>query len=478
LDFLPGQAEAVAAVLDGRDVLAIWPTGGGKSLVYQLPAAMGPGLTLVVSPLIALMRDQAQKLKKLGIAAAALHADAEPGYTKICEAIGRRRLSLLYLSPERLVEPSTIALLREADVRLLAVDEAHCVSQWGHEFRPEYRRIGEAAEALGRPQTIAVTATAAPRTRDDIVESLFNRTPRLFTSSFRRKAIALSSVAREREPTRQLLRLVAARRGQCGIVYCASRKKADLLAKALAEAGQPAAAYHAGLQVQLRDERQDEFLRRPDMTMVATIAFGLGVDKPDVRYVIHCDLPDHLETLYQETGRAGRDGRPAEAVSIHSPGGIAELRRVRFAMARVDPRSAEAARCLLRYFLSGDCREKSLLAALGENSPACGQCDNCRTRLRLPRRLGFFAREAAADAKARAFQFLARRFDVAQEADDGEVETPQSFALDPLRRPALDAPPADIAELIARCGDETGLLARFGAPLLASARRDESGSST
>jgi ATP-dependent DNA helicase RecQ len=273
-DFLPGQAEAVAAVRDGGDVLAIWPTGGGKSLVYQLPAAMGPGLTLVVSPLIALMRDQAQKLKKLGIAAAALHADAEPGTTKICEAIGRPRLSLLYLSPERLVEPSTIAMLREADVRLLVVDEAHCVSEWGHEFRSEYRRIGEAAEALGRPQTIAVTATAAPRTRDDIVESLFNRTPRIFTSSFWRKAIALSSVAREREPTRQLLRLVGARRGQCGIVYCASRKKADLLAKSLAEAGQPAAAYYAGLPVQLRDERQDEFLRRPDMTMVASGGSG------------------------------------------------------------------------------------------------------------------------------------------------------------------------------------------------------------
>ncbi len=518
-NFLPGQSEAIGAVLDGEDVVAIWPTGGGKSLIYQLPAIIRPGLTLVVSPLIALMRDQAQKLKKLGIAAEALHSDVEPGaHAKICEAIARRRLSLLYLSPERLVEPSTLALLRDAGVRLLAVDEAHCVSQWGHEFRPEYRRIGEAAEALGRPQTVAVTATAAPRTRDDVVRCLFVRKPRLFMGSFRRQSIVLSAVARDREATRQILRLAAPRRGQSGIVYCASRKKADLLAEALAAAGHAAASYHAGLSAQARDERQDEFLQRPDMTMVATIAFGLGVDKPDVRYVIHCDPPEHLETLYQETGRAGRDGRPAEAIAIHSPWAIAELRRARFELARIHPPSAEAARHLLRYFLSGDCREKSLLAALGEKTRPCGKCDNCRLRLRLPRRLGFFGREIAAEAKNRALQFLGRRFDRMNAFDAGEPEarageagasapdrvTRQVPALDigqarrlrALRAARIDlarkngiaparligdaalieliqSPPADLADLVARCGDETGLLGRFGAPLQAAAQEEE-----
>ena len=334
-DFLPGQGEAIGALLDGEDVFALWPTGGGKSLIYQFPAVARPGLTVVVSPLIALMRDQAQKMKKLGLSAAALHADQDAAAaTKICDDVERGRLSLLYLSPERLANPDTLALLRSADVRLLAVDEAHCVSQWGHDFRPDYRRIAAASEALGFPQMVAATATAAPHTRADIVENLFARPPRVIAGSFRRKAIALSALPQSRDPNRQILELVEARRGQSGVIYCASRKNVDFLAQALSEAGHPAAAYHAGLAAEIREARQDEFLEGADRVMVATIAFGLGVDKPDVRYVIHRDAPDHLETLYQETGRAGRDGQPAEAIALFAPAAVAELRAARFEIAR------------------------------------------------------------------------------------------------------------------------------------------------
>lgn len=513
-DFLPGQAEAVGAVLDGDDVFAVWPTGGGKSLIYQLAAVARPGLTLVVSPLVALMRDQAQKLQRRGIAAAALHADMEAGAAaKLREAMESRRLSLLYLSPERLADPAAAELLRSTGVRLLAVDEAHCVSQWGHEFRTEYRRIGAAAESLGFPQMVATTATAAPRTRDDIVKSLFARPPRLLVGSFRREAIALSALPRGRDVTRRILDLVAARRGQSGIVYCGARKSADLLAQALGEAGHAAASYHAGLPTPLREERQDEFLARTDMVMVATVAFGLGVDKPDVRYVIHCDLPDHLETLYQETGRAGRDGRPAEAIALYSPKALAELRAARFELARLDPASARGAAMLARYFTGGACRERRLLAALGEDCPDCGRCDNCRGRLRPLRRLAFWASEAPGDARAFAGHLLARGFDRLSRRDSriapdegapgGEAFAPPPPAparnVDEARRlralrearlaiarkvgvaPArliddaalerlVAAPPADLAEMIVRCGDETGLLVRFGAPLLESAR--------
>ncbi len=513
-DFLPGQAEAVAAVLDGEDVFAIWPTGGGKSLIYQLPAVARPGLTLVVSPLVALMRDQAQKLRRRGIAAAALHADMEAGAAaKLREAIEGRRLSLLYLSPERLADPAVFELLGPSGVRLLVVDEAHCVSQWGHEFRPEYRRIGAAAEYLGLPQMVATTATAAPRTRDDIVSSLFARPPRLFVGSFRRRSIALSALPRGRDVTRRILNLVAARRGQCGIIYCGARKSADLLAQALGEAGHAAASYHAGLPARLREERQDEFLARSDMVIAATMAFSLGVDKPDVRYVIHCNPPDHLETLYQETGRAGRDGRPAEAIAFYSPKILAELRAARLELARLDPPSAQGAAMLARYFVGGDCRERSLLAALGEECPPCGRCDNCLRGFRPLRRAAFWAREAPGETRAlaghllrRGFERLSRR-DAAIEPDEpapgGEAFSPPPPAparnVDEARRlralrearlviarktgvaPArliddaalarlMDAPPADLAEMIVRCGDETGLLVRFGAPLLESVR--------
>ncbi len=518
-DFLPGQGEAIEAVLDGDDVFVLWPTGGGKSLIYQLPAIARPGLTVVVSPLIALIRDQALKLQKLGVAAAALHADLDSGaYAKLCHDIERRRLSLLYLSPERLADSETLNLLRTVEVRLLAVDEAHCVSQWGHDFRPEYARIGEAAEALGFPQMVAATATAAPGTRAQIVENLFVRPPRQLIGSFRRKAIALSAAPQGRDLTRQLLDLAAARRGQCGIVYCGSRKKADFLAQKLCESGHEAASYHAGLPARTREERQDEFLARSDMVMVATIAFGLGVDKPDVRYVIHVDMPDHLETLYQETGRAGRDGQPAEAIALYSRQNLADLRAARFELARLDPVSARRAEILVDYFAAADCREQHMLAALGEDGPPCGQCDNCRRRFGFLRRVARLARDAPAEARILARHIIHSGFErfspPIAEADPAALDDGSAVAqfLSPPPEPArnvehtrrlralrearravarktgfaparlisdvalaalIDAPPADVAELIARCGDETGLLARYGAPLVERAQGDD-----
>jgi ATP-dependent DNA helicase RecQ len=521
-DFLPGQAEAIAALLDGEDVFALWPTGGGKSLIYQLPAMARPGLTVVVSPLIALMRDQAQKLKKRGLSAAALHADQDAAaYRKICEEVERGRLSLLHLSPERLANPETLALLRAADVSLLAVDEAHCVSQWGHDFRPDYRRIAAASEALGFPQMVAATATAAPHTRADIVENLFARPPRVIAASFRRKAIALSALPQSRDPTRQILGLVEARRGRSGIIYCASRKSVDFVAQALSAAGHPAAAYHAGLASEIREARQDQFLDSADRVMVATIAFGLGVDKPDVRYVIHRDAPDHLETLYQETGR---DGQPAEAIALFAPAAVAELRGARFEIARIDPASARRAKMLANYFTTTECRETGLLAALGEDCPPCGQCDNCRRGFKTLRRLAGWVGAAPGEARVLAGHalhsgvvFFSRP---AVEHDFGQPEqTPPATAdfaedfgarklpardveesrrwrrLHEARRqiarksgvaPArlvgdaalarlIETPPVDLAQLIAICGDETGLLARFGAPLVACARRERQG---
>jgi ATP-dependent DNA helicase RecQ len=517
-DFLPGQAEAIGALLDGEDVFVLWPTGGGKSLIYQFPAVARPGLTVVVSPLIALMRDQAQKLKMRGLSAAVLHADLDAAAaTKIRDNVERGRLDLLYLSPERLANPDTLVLLRAADVQLLAVDEAHCVSQWGHDFRPDYRRIAEASEALGFPQMVAATATAAPSTRADIVESLFARTPRVIAASFRRKAIALSALPQSRDPDRQILQLVEARRGQSGIVYCASRNNVDFLARALGDAGHRAAAYHAGLAAEIREARQDEFRAGDDGVMVATIAFGLGVDKPDVRYVIHRDAPDHLETLYQETGRAGRDGQPAEAIALFAPAAVAELRAARFKIARVDEASARRAKMLANYFTTTQCREKNLLAALGEDSPPCGQCDNCRRGFKTVRRMARWAVAAPGEARVLAAHLLhsgvaffskpatedafweAER-SVEASTDFGapnvparDVEqarrwrrlhetrrqiarksgvAPARLIGDAVLARLIETPPADVAELIAICGDETGLLARFGAPLVASARRD------
>lgn len=511
-DFLPGQAEALEAALDGEDLFVLASTGSGKSLIYQLPAFLRPGLTLVVSPLVALMRDQARKLKALGLPAAAWRAGLAPeAWRQIRDGLESRRLRLLYLAPERLGDPDALALLRGAGVRAIAVDEAHCVSRWGHDFRPDYRRIAGLAKSLGAPQIIAATATASPRTRADILENLFARPPRLFVQSFRRPAIALSAFARERDPMGQLIGLVAARRDRAGIVYCRARETADRVAAALTGAGLEASSFHAGLPLELRAARQDEFLARADLTMAATIAFGLGVDKPDVRFVIHFDPPDDLETLYQETGRAGRDGLPAEAIALYPPAAMTKLRAARFDLARIDPAAGERARALSNYFLAASCREQALLRALGEAAAPCGRCDNCRRGGRLARRAVSFAGAAPREAWSlirHGFQRgltallpppaptegLYERMTPADEWTRTRkcLDVERSRRLERLRAARLsiaraagiaparilgeealfgmaDSPPRTLAELIKSYGDPSGLLARHGASLIDSA---------
>jgi len=506
-DFLPGQAEAIRALLQGEDVFAVLPTGGGKSLIYQLPALARPGLTLVVSPLIALMRDQSLKLQQKGFAAAALHSDTEPpAAARIRAELAQKRLKLLYLSPERLAAPETLEFLRDAQISLLAVDEAHCITQWGHDFRPEYAEIASSAAQLGHPQILATTATAGPATREAIVRTLFHRPPRLVIGSFRREAISLSVFLRERDAIRQIIALVAARRGACGIIYCRSRRMVEAAAEALAAAGHAAKAYHAGLSAQQRNERQDFFVSHADAVMVATIAFGLGVDKPDVRYVIHCDMPDHLETLYQETGRAGRDGKPAEAIALFQPGALASSGLI--GKPSVDAKEA----LLARYFGAAGCREQALLAALGESCPPCGRCDNCRKGFARLRGLVDLARarvsewsqgpifrrsalgEAELDRQAEAGLEAETGFSLQPREKARNIEQDQQLRrLQEIRRQVarkagvaprqlfsdanllrlVDAPAPDLDALIELCGDQTGRLRQYGAALVAAARRND-----
>ncbi len=315
-DFRPGQAEIIAAVLTGEPVLAVMPTGSGKSMCYQLPAIVEPGLTIVVSPLIALMRDQVQQMQLLGVAAATLNSQndaAENAQTR--RALRDGELRLLFVSPERLLMDGWIDELRGAGLARLAIDEAHCVSEWGHDFRPEYRELGRAARLLGGVQVIAFTATADKATRADIARRLFERTPQVFLHSFDRPNIELNFSAKQ-QPRRQLLRFLARHKGESGIVYCGSRRETEQLAAYFVSEGYDAVAYHAGLDHPLRARNQDRFLREDSVVAVATIAFGMGVNKPDVRFVAHADMPSSVESYYQEIGRAGRDGLPADTLTL------------------------------------------------------------------------------------------------------------------------------------------------------------------
>jgi ATP-dependent DNA helicase RecQ len=427
-DFLPGQSEPLAAVLAGRDVLAVMPTGSGKSLLYQLPAAMDAGLVVVVSPLIALMRDQLRALADKNVPAVALHSaqdDAEAVAAKAALASGRARL--LYLAPERLALEGTETLLRKNRVFLFAVDEAHCISHWGHEFRPDYRDLGAVARRLGAP-VLAVTATAGPRTRDDIVRALFPRPPAIFLRSFARPNLALRFAPRRRWAA-QIADFIG-RSGESGIVYCGSRRKADALAADLSRLRLDALPYHAGLDAYTRAAHQDAFFARKGVVMVATIAFGMGVDKPDVRFVAHADLPTSIEGYYQEIGRAGRDGAPARALALFDHRELA-LRWRTPALAPEDEAAAgdyARRRAMARLCATPRCRFVALLAEFGETGAPCGRCDHCRGGpLAWPRRAGALVHGWRAAAESR----LADIFSDAP-ADEGE----------PGPAPIADAAPA------------------------------------
>ena len=380
VDLKPGQAEVVAAVLEGEDVLAVMPTGAGKSLCYQLPAVVGQKLTVVVSPLIALMRDQVGALLARGVAAGGLHSGNTGAEAADVEAALRRgALRLLYVSPERLLRPGTIGLLRDAGCDRLAIDEAHCVSQWGHDFRPEYMELRAAADALGDPAILAVTASADHATREEIVAKLFRRAPRRFVRSFDRPNLHLA-IARKGDALGQIRTFLKPRKGQAGIIYAASRKGVEKLADRLAKDGVWALPYHAGMEPHLRHAHQDEFLRGKGVVVVATIAFGMGIDKPDVRFVCHADLPGSVEGYYQEIGRAGRDGQRSDTMMLWGEGDV-RLRERQIALSDAGPghKAVERRRlsALLALCETPRCRRQTLLAAFGEIGPACGFCDMC-----------------------------------------------------------------------------------------------------
>ena len=377
------QAQVVAEVLAGQSALAVLPTGGGKSLCYQIPALVRPGLGLVVSPLIALMADQVAGLQQLGVAAARLDSNASAeDRTATWRRIAEGTLDLLYVSPEGLIAGAMLERLSSRPLALVAIDEAHCVSQWGHDFRPEYRSLGRLADIFPRVPRLAVTATADARTREDIRAELRLQGCAEFVDSFARPELQLQA---ERKTTggahARVQQLVQARPDRAGVVYAGSRKSTDELADRLVGVGVPALAYHAGLDKRVREDRLKRFLDEDGAVMVATIAFGMGIDKPDVRYVIHADPPASVEAYWQEVGRAGRDGQPAEGITLYGASDLAwALRRIdeREVAPEVKQVQVRKARQLYAMLDGLNCRAVAVRRYFGEEAVgACGQCDLC-----------------------------------------------------------------------------------------------------
>ncbi|MFC5577287.1 DNA helicase RecQ [Lysobacter niabensis] len=380
-EFRGEQAQIVEQVAGGGDALVLMPTGGGKSLCYQLPALLREGCGIVVSPLIALMQDQVEAMRQLGVSAAYLNSSLDAASASNVERqLLAGELDLLYVAPERLLTPRFLSLLDRARIALFAIDEAHCVSQWGHDFRKEYRELTVLHERWPQVPRIALTATADEPTRVEIAERLALEDARRFVSSFDRPNIRYRVVLKD-NAIRQLRDFLQAHRGQSGIVYAFSRKRVDSIAEQLRDAGLDALPYHAGMDAATRAANQRRFLQEDGVVMVATIAFGMGIDKPDVRFVAHVDLPKSVEGYYQETGRAGRDGEPAEAWLCYGLGDTVNLRQlIQQSEAGEERKHLELRKldALLGYCESTACRRQSLLGWFGEAHPgACGNCDNC-----------------------------------------------------------------------------------------------------
>ena len=379
-DFRPGQLPVIEALLAGRNVLAVMPTGSGKSLCFQVPALVQGGLTIVVSPLVALMQDQVQALRLAGVAADAINSSqTRDENVEAWRRAAGGQTRLLYMAPERLMTERMIGALARLDIRLFAVDEAHCISQWGPAFRPEYEALAQLRQHFPRVPIAALTATADEVTRADIAARLFGGNAELFVLGFDRPNISLA-VEPKRDWKRQMLDYVMARRGKSGIVYCLSRKRTEEAAETLASQGIRALAYHAGMDKDLREANQNIFMTEKGVVMAATIAFGMGIDKPDVRFVFHADLPGSVEAYYQEFGRAGRDGGKAEAFMLF---GLQDIRMRRQFIdqedAGEDRRRREHQRlgALVGYCEAVSCRRQILLGYFGEKAAGCNNCDAC-----------------------------------------------------------------------------------------------------
>jgi ATP-dependent DNA helicase RecQ len=379
-DFRPGQRDIIDAALAGEDIFAVMPTGSGKSMCYQLPALVGGGLTLVVSPLLALMRDQVKDLQRLGVPAATLNsmtsfADSEATWRDIESG----SLRLLFVSPERLSLEGFADKLSRHDVRRLAIDEAHCISQWGHDFRPEYRMLPAVRGKLGDVPVTALTATADTATRADIAAALFPRAPRSFVHSFDRPNLSMAFQPKD-QPKRQISDFLARQGKVSGIIYCNGRERTERLAAYISDQGYDAMAYHAGLDAETRNRRQDRFLQDDRVVMVATIAFGMGINKPDVRFVLHADMPGSIESYYQEIGRAGRDGLPSATLTLYGADDIGfARRRINEKDLTDEQRHIELKRlqAMIDLCESALCRRGAVLTYFGEERGACGSCDLC-----------------------------------------------------------------------------------------------------
>ncbi|MDN7023411.1 RecQ family ATP-dependent DNA helicase [Methanoculleus sp. FWC-SCC1] len=384
--FQPYQEEIIRDLLSGRDVLAVLATGGGKSLCYQLPALLGEGTTLVVSPLISLMKDQVDELQSRGIAAEALNSSLPfPKVRQITADLADGQISLLYLSPERAVSKEFLDAAASVPISLIAVDEAHCISMWGHQFRPEYRGLRRIKEQFPDVPVAALTATATPDVREDIIRQLDLRDPQVYVGSFNRRNLRYTVQRKESNAYRQVTRYLKRHPTDCGIIYCATRERSATLAGKLRDDGFSALPYHAGLGAKRRSETQEQFCADEAVIICATTAFGMGIDKADVRFVIHYDIPKNLEAYYQETGRAGRDGKKSDCMLFYAEEEVRRVRRLitteyagglqrEIALKKLDE--------LVDYCTTTACRRARLLAYFGEKAAdeRCGTCDTCRGR--------------------------------------------------------------------------------------------------